>query len=434
MSKPIIEVENLGKKYYIGENIYGRGARTFRDLLDYRIKNLFNKTLQDKEKNQYNAIWALKDINFSINEGEAVGIIGKNGAGKSTLLKVLSRITEPTKGKITLRGRVASLLEVGTGFNLELTGRENIYLNGAILGMRKFEINRKFDEIVEFAEVEKFIDTPVKRYSSGMYLRLAFAVAAHLDPDILIVDEVLAVGDAQFQNKCLGKMNEVSRSEGRTILFVSHNMAAIQQLCNRGIMLLNGKIHNNGKVDEVTKEYLGYGLNDNNKCQVDLLNFTNRKGSKQALFEWVELQDTDGRKTNEFSIGEDLNIIFKIASNNTVSKVKLAIEIKGTDGLNLCNMVDEDSGFELGKLVGSQIIKVCLNDVRFYPGQYFITLWAGNVTSTDDYDYVMECISFKIIDGGALTMRKLPRSAGIFFFTPEWEKMKYHIPLLIKNG
>jgi lipopolysaccharide transport system ATP-binding protein len=233
MSRPIISIQNLSKQYFIGENLQGLGARTFRDMFDYRVKKLLRR--DGSGKAVANDLWALSGVSFDIDEGEVVGIIGRNGAGKSTLLKILSRITEPTKGRVTLRGRVASLLEVGTGFNLELTGRENIFLNGAILGMRRAEITRKFDEIVAFAEVERFIDTPVKRYSSGMYLRLAFAVAAHLDPEVLLIDEVLAVGDVEFQKKCLGKMNDIARKADRTILFVSHNMEAIRTICRASL-------------------------------------------------------------------------------------------------------------------------------------------------------------------------------------------------------
>ncbi|MFM6781386.1 MAG: ABC transporter ATP-binding protein, partial [Dolichospermum sp.] len=217
--------------------------------------------LNPKTKNEnpeFEEFWALKDVSFEIKQGDRVGIIGRNGAGKSTLLKILSRITEPTKGSIKIKGRVASLLEVGTGFHPELTGRENIFLNGAILGMGKEEIKRKFDEIVAFAEVEKFLDTPVKRYSSGMYVRLAFAVAAHLEPEILIVDEVLAVGDAAFQKKCLGKMEDVGK-EGRTVIFVSHQMATVTTLCQRAIWLINGKVHQEGNADWITSKYLIYG-------------------------------------------------------------------------------------------------------------------------------------------------------------------------------
>ena len=234
MPAPIISVENLSKRYLVGHQAERGGHdryTNFRDIIGREIRNAARKAVdvvrgrQVVQGDTVEEFWALKDVSFEVSEGEVLGIIGRNGAGKSTLLKILSRITEPTAGRVTLRGRVASLLEVGTGFHPELTGRENIYLNGAILGMSRAEIRKKFDEIVAFAEVERFLDTPVKRYSSGMYVRLAFAVAAHLEPEILIVDEVLAVGDAEFQKKCLGKMNDVSRREGRTVLFVSHNMA-----------------------------------------------------------------------------------------------------------------------------------------------------------------------------------------------------------------
>ena len=223
--------------------------------------------------------WALKDVSFEVEKGEALGIIGRNGAGKSTLLKILSRITEPTTGRIEINGRVASLLEVGTGFHHELTGRENIFLNGAILGMSRLEIRRKFDEIVDFAGVEKFLDTPVKRYSSGMYVRLAFAVAAHLEPEVLVVDEVLAVGDAEFQKKCLGKMKEVSEGEGRTVLFVSHNLAAIRNLCTKGILLNGGQIEIAGEIDMVTNKYLQSNDHDKLKTVVNRRSAWNGKSS-----------------------------------------------------------------------------------------------------------------------------------------------------------
>ena len=257
--QPIIKVENIGKSYLIGHQREQYVA--LRDVL----ANKARQTAQNAKKfftggqlvagNELEEFWALKDINFEVQQGDRVGIIGRNGAGKSTLLKVLSRITEPTTGSIRLRGRVASLLEVGTGFHPELSGRENIYLNGAILGMSRVEVKKKFDEIVDFAGVEKFLDTPVKRYSSGMYVRLAFAVAAHLEPEILIIDEVLAVGDAEFQKKCLGKMEDVSKNEGRTVLFVSHNMGAIATLCNKGIVLEKGEVNYHGTSIEAIERY-----------------------------------------------------------------------------------------------------------------------------------------------------------------------------------
>lgn len=255
MSQPIISVDDLSKRYVIQHE---SRQDTLRDALRHGARKLWRKyrwgTGFTKEE-----FWALRDVSFEVKQGEVLGIIGRNGAGKSTLLKILSRITEPTKGRVTLRGRVASLLEVGTGFHPELSGRENIYLNGAILGMSRAEITRKFDEIVAFAEVEKFLDTPVKRYSSGMYVRLAFAVAAHLEPEILIVDEVLAVGDAQFQKKCLGKMDEVARTSGRTVLFVSHNTAALQTICRTGLWLQQGRVVQHGPIGECLSAYLASG-------------------------------------------------------------------------------------------------------------------------------------------------------------------------------
>jgi lipopolysaccharide transport system ATP-binding protein len=258
MSNTVIRVENLGKKYTLGHQKQERYT-ALRDVISNSAKSAGRKFLKPFGKKMSDPaiedFWALKDVSFEIKQGDRVGIIGRNGAGKSTLLKILSRITEPTKGSIRIKGRVASLLEVGTGFHPELTGRENIYLNGAILGMSKAEIKRKFDEIVAFAEVEKFLDTPVKRYSSGMYVRLAFAVAAHLEPEILVVDEVLAVGDAQFQKKCLGKMEEVGK-EGRTVLFVSHNMGTIGSLCNQGVFLKSGCIEHVGSMQKLINYYL----------------------------------------------------------------------------------------------------------------------------------------------------------------------------------
>ncbi len=247
-----IKVENLGKKYTITHN--KQHEYTFRGAATQRFRRIFQPGQFSMEKTE--EFWALKDVSFEVQQGDRVGIIGHNGAGKSTTLKILSRITEPTKGTIRIKGRIASLLEVGTGFHPELTGRENIFLNGTILGMRRTEIQRKFDEIVAFSEVEKFLDTPVKRYSSGMFVRLAFAVAAHLEPEILIVDEVLAVGDMNFQNKCLGKMEDVSKNEGRTVLFVSHNMGTIRRLCNQGILLKGGHVQIAGDINAVAGEYL----------------------------------------------------------------------------------------------------------------------------------------------------------------------------------
>ena len=255
MAEPIIRVENLGKCYRLQHESRERYT-ALRDVITRKVKGLFRPAARAQAQGaSQEDFWALKDVSFEVKPGEVIGIIGRNGAGKSTLLKILSRITEPTKGRITLKGRVASLLEVGTGFHPELTGRENIFLNGAILGMIRAEIKSKFDEIVAFAGVEKFLDTPVKHYSSGMYVRLAFAVAAHLEPEILVIDEVLAVGDAEFQKKCLGKMGEVARG-GRTVLFVSHNMSAVRSLCGSAMLLEGGQLKTTGAVSAVTDSYL----------------------------------------------------------------------------------------------------------------------------------------------------------------------------------
>ena len=270
MADPIITVEHLSKRYRISHQGQREQYATLRDVVAAGSKKLL-KSFKSRSGSDPIALathssiedfWALKDLSFEVKQGEVIGIIGRNGAGKSTLLKILSRITDPTEGRVTIRGRVASLLEVGTGFHAELTGRENIYLNGAILGMSRVEIKRKFDEIVDFSGVEKFLDTPVKRYSSGMYVRLAFAVAAHLEPEILIVDEVLAVGDMEFQKKCLGKMQDVSTKEGRTVLFVSHHMPSVQRLCSRGLLLQKGQVETSGSISEVLEQYLAGSRGD----------------------------------------------------------------------------------------------------------------------------------------------------------------------------
>jgi ABC-type polysaccharide/polyol phosphate transport system ATPase subunit len=275
MSNTAIKVENLSKIYRLGEIGTGTISRDLERWVKMKVMGKEDPFLKIGESNDRSKkgssdiVYSLKDINFEIQQGDAVGIIGRNGAGKSTLLKILSRVTTPTTGKINIKGRVASLLEVGTGFHPELTGRENIYLNGAILGMRKKEIDRKFDEIVDFSGVERYIDTPVKRYSSGMYVRLAFAVAAHLESEILIVDEVLAVGDAEFQKKCLGKMGEVSKGDGRTVLFVSHNMAAVNLLCNKAISLQFGNLIENGSVFNVINNYININTDVGSSIEIN---------------------------------------------------------------------------------------------------------------------------------------------------------------------
>lgn len=416
----IIDVRNISKSFTISHE--GREQYTaLRDVMTRKAKKIFSFPSrlrvggQSKEE-----FWALRDISFSLEHGDRVGIIGRNGAGKSTLLKILSRITEPTKGEIKIKGRVASLLEVGTGFHPELTGRENIFLNGAILGMSRAEIKRKFDEIVAFAEVERFLDTPVKRYSSGMYVRLAFGVAAHLEPEILVVDEVLAVGDMQFQKKCLGKMEDVSKSEGRTVLFVSHNMAAINQLCSKAIFLSDGKLKSMGETHHIVPSYLSQSLVESDF--VDLTDFKFRIGNKKVEFEWVRLKDSNGQPQRNFRIGEDLVLELKVKGNSEDIKnnLKLAVQLKASDGLNIGNFIDSDSSFSAAQFSKEGVFSIRFSDLRLYPDVYSFSLWAGCLASTEKYDYVEDCISFEMIDGGKLTTRTLPRSAGILFLTPQW--------------
>lgn len=312
MSTPIISIRNISKKYILGER---QPYYSFRDTISGILSKPFTK-----EKLQKDEFWALKDVSFDVNQGDVVGIIGRNGAGKSTLLKVLSQITPPTEGEIRLRGRVASLLEVGTGFHPELTGRENIYLNGAILGMKRWEINQKFDEIVEFAEISKFLDTPVKHYSSGMYMRLAFAVAAHLEPEILLVDEVLAVGDAQFQKKCLGKMSEVSK-QGRTVLFVSHNMGAINDLCQNAVLLNNGLMKDMGPTKRIINEYLS-------DAKTGTLNQSNNNLNSE-FFKNVNINNNKEIKTGEpFSV----NITYKTNKTGILHNCRVSIAFKSMMG------------------------------------------------------------------------------------------------------
>lgn len=309
MSNIAIKVENLSKAYQLGQ--IGTGTIS-RDLERWfaRIRGKEDPFLRIGESNDQNTkstndvVWSLKDINFEIEQGDAVGIIGRNGAGKSTLLKILSKVTAPTTGKISGRGRIASLLEVGTGFHPELSGRENIFLNGAILGMRKKEIQRKLDEIVDFAGIERYLDTPVKRYSSGMYVRLAFAVAAHLESEILIVDEVLAVGDAEFQKKCLGKMGEISKGQGKTVLFVSHNMDTIKKICKTGITLSKGEISTLGPINECIQSYLSQTkINSSASFKLDL--------NKEASVSYVELRNSKNEMTSEINIYEGWKIIYE---------------------------------------------------------------------------------------------------------------------------
>jgi lipopolysaccharide transport system ATP-binding protein len=335
----IIEVENISKQFIIGhENT--ESYTTLRDEISKKAKKIFSFSFSFTNKKNHTKtelFSALKDVSFSIEQGDRLGIIGRNGAGKSTLLKLLSRITEPTSGRIVIRGRVASLLEVGTGFHPELSGRENIYLNGAILGMSRNEIKRKFDEIISFAEIEKFLDTPVKRYSSGMYVRLAFSVAAHLEPEILVVDEVLAVGDAQFQRKCLGKMEEISKGEGRTILFVSHNITAIKKLCSKSLLLEKGCNSGFGEVEAITNKYSHEGIITNSRFIPDKIKMHNEN---------IDLIEFDVMPASGELMTVESGIQFRILFRNKKPNINL-------DATIFVFSLDDTCMFETGCIISS---------------------------------------------------------------------------------
>ncbi len=375
-----IKIENLSKKYVIGHQKQEKYT-ALRDVMAHKIRGigriLRHPLSQNTKKTYLEEFWALKDINLEIKQGDRVGIIGRNGAGKSTLLKVLSRITEPTSGRIIINGRVASLLEVGTGFHPELTGRENIYLNGAILGMGRNEIKRKFDEIVDFSGVEKFLDTPVKRYSSGMYVRLAFAVAAHLEPEILIVDEVLAVGDATFQKKCLGKMKEVG-SEGRTVLFVSHNMGAIKTLCSNCFVLDYGMLSFTGAVDEAMVHYNTSNRN-NTGChyKLDKVSVRQNEGKAQVLEAYAT--GKDGNICFEHFVTNNVQLYCKWQLLKDVPCLRFGIMVTNAMGITVLMSVDTDSTNLHGvpRQAGVYTELVTLPAFLIIPGTYSVSFFAG---------------------------------------------------------
>ncbi len=369
-NKPIIEVRNIGKKYDIAHMRGGYVA--LRDVIANIVRSPFS-FLKDKAERavglkKKEEFWALKDVSFNINQGEVVGIIGANGAGKSTLLKILSQITPPTEGEIVLRGRVGSLLEVGTGFHPELTGRENIFLNGAILGMKKREIEKKFDEIVEFAGIGKFLDTPVKRYSSGMYVRLAFAVAAHMDPDILLIDEVLAVGDAEFQKKCLGKMDDITKREGRTILFVSHNLTAIKQLCVKTIVLQNGKIVFEGDTEKALEIY-----RQTSNQMVSIGSNTKRRGDKKIILESFHLEDADGRIVNSIENGSDVKFVFSYSCSEPqeIKEVDMGFSIHKNDVM-VCKIYNSYLGQKITNIKNSGRFEFNIKELPIAFGRYAV--------------------------------------------------------------
>lgn len=398
MSTTVIRVENVSKQYRLGTIGTGTISSDLKRWF-YKVRGKEDPFLKIGEENDRSKkgssefVWALKDITFDVQRGDVVGVIGKNGAGKSTLLKLLSRTTLPTTGNIKVRGRIASLLEVGTGFHPELTGRENIYLNGAILGMRKAEIQSKFDEIVDFAGVDRYIDTPVKRYSSGMYVRLAFGVAAHLEPEILIVDEVLAVGDAEFQQKALGKMQNVSQKEGRTVLFVSHNMAAIRQLCKNAILLKNGSVEMTGGVTEVTDRYRYI----NESVSVNISDFRNRQGNGDCRVAGINLGTENQFGLTTFKLGDtiafELNVI-KFASTE-LKKIRLIIGVYNSVNEGYLRFDSKNSNDRIRINDGQTVIRCELTEhINIKPDSYYVNVAIFN----DDLlcDYISNAVKFTV--------------------------------------
>jgi lipopolysaccharide transport system ATP-binding protein len=404
----VIKLDSISKKYYISQNepYYKTLRESLSSIGSFRKREEF---------------WALREISLSAESGDTIGIIGENGAGKTTLLKILSKITRPTSGYGRIDGRVASLLEVGTGFHPELTGRENIYLNGVILGLKKKEIDRNFEAIVEFAGIGNFLNTQIKHFSTGMWARLAFSVAAHLEPEILLIDEVLSVGDAEFQRKSLAKMDDLSVS-GRTVVFVSHNMPAVRKLCKRCIYLKEGQIKKSGETDEVINDYLS-GFSDSITGVTVLTDLKTRKGNLKAKFSRIELRNQDDRITGTFRIRDDLNINLFFEAFEKIRNLKIIVTILESTGDTVTTIFDSDSGFGMANIEGKKHVSVSLKDIRLIPGVYYlsVTLMSEIFNYTVDYyDDIDYAASFRI-ENHIISERNLSRQSGLILMTPDWD-------------
>ncbi|MDQ6903360.1 MAG: ABC transporter ATP-binding protein [Bacteroidota bacterium] len=423
MSDTVIKVENISKQYRLGNVGLGTIGADINRWYQTSLRGREDPYLKIGEENDRSVkgdsdyVWALRDINFEVKQGEVLGIIGRNGAGKSTLLKILSRTTTPTTGQIKIKGRVASLLEVGTGFHPELTGRENIFLNGAILGMTKKEVKSKLDEIVDFSGVERYIDTPVKRYSSGMYVRLAFAVAASLDPEILIVDEVLAVGDAEFQKKAIGKMQDVSGKEGRTVLVVSHNMGSIAQLCSKAIFLKNGIIDSSGDVDHIVNYYLKSCFS--NSTEISFPVDMKPKGN----FTFVRLVNELGEPSDTFAVGQDPTLEIHYILHQAVTDFHVAIIVNDTKGNHLYSSADTDLNESLLQMrsPGVYRVKVQVPTQFFNAGTFNISAGMGIINR--EIFHREDLFNFTIADVGDFgTGKEGGRRQGLLLVTNnKWE-------------
>jgi lipopolysaccharide transport system ATP-binding protein len=435
MSDAIITVENLSKKYLVGHNSGSRSRSNYialRDVVGREIRNFARKTADVVRGRQVvlgdevEEFWALKDVSFEVKQGEVLGIIGGNGAGKSTLLKVLSRITEPTRGRVVLRGRVASLLEVGTGFHPELTGRENIFLNGAILGMTRGEIKRKFDEIVAFAEVEKFLDTPLKRYSSGMYVRLAFAVAAHLELEIMVVDEVLAVGDTAFQRKCLGKMSELV-GHNRTVVFVSHNLGAVRSLCTRSIMLSGGRLASIGETAAVIGEYLEAEVA---QTSIPLADRMDRTGNGTARFHSISIENANGE--GAITTGCRIRVVLEYSSRTPLMNATFLVAIYDMGGTGIY-LLDSDAADGLPQRLPARGRIACTTaPMMATPGRCFVNLalLKGGVTE----DWIQYVMTFEIHQGETRSSRIPGRDWMMCMINQDWTQIQENASLIMDTS
>jgi lipopolysaccharide transport system ATP-binding protein len=400
MSHPAIRVEHVSKAYRVS---HARPRHdTFMDAFAALIRRPFGKRVDAQESNE--TFWALRDVSFDVRPGEVVGIIGRNGAGKSTLLKILSRITAPTEGRVEIRGRVASLLEVGTGFHPELTGRENVYMNGSILGMSRAEIDKKFDEIVEFAGVDRFLDTPLKRYSSGMQLRLAFAVAAHLQPEILVIDEVLAVGDAAFQRKCLNQIGSVARS-GRTVLFVSHNLAAVEALCSSAVVIANGKVAFRGTAEEGIARYVAELSNET----ADLIDRPDREGTGEVMVTAIAAMAEHGDTNNVVRAGESVEIRLRFrAQESNIQGLIVGIAVRTSFDAPVFLQHNELSGDELGPLPSTGTFVCRIPELPLVPAEYSITY--SVMSGARCIDRIANAARFEVVPSDHLGSGRLPNT------------------------